>query len=122
MNLMNDSMRKYAKEKLGVAADATDEVIKKALGDALVEGKIDQAAWTELQGNKTPSAGTMLRTIIREEMGGRTHTVKARATTPNPMTALSGVRVVGRRKVRHDAGRGQAREDRPTRGLPRRRR
>jgi HK97 family phage major capsid protein len=65
MNL-NDAMRKYAKATLGLAADATDEQIKSALGAALMEQRIDQATWASLRENKEVSGRQLVQQIIGE--------------------------------------------------------
>jgi HK97 family phage major capsid protein len=48
------AMREFAQKTLGLKEDATDDQVKAALGQAMLEGKIDAAKLAELQGAKPP--------------------------------------------------------------------
>lgn len=91
MNL-TDAMRKYAKAQLGLAADATDEQIKAALGAALMEQRIDQATWASLRENKAVDG----RQIIEQLIDGRLKGFEDRLTALlRPAPAAAGTAAAG---------------------------
>jgi HK97 family phage major capsid protein len=52
---LTDALRKHAKDTYGVAADATDPVIQKALGDKLATGELTPDKYKELSASATTS-------------------------------------------------------------------
>lgn len=65
---LTEAMRRHAKAKGWVAADATDEQIKAVLGQKLFEGAISQAEWADLQANKAPDPRAVVTQIVGESL------------------------------------------------------
>jgi hypothetical protein len=60
---LTEALRQHAKEKCGVAADATDDIIQKALADKLAAGELGPADFARLS-EITSSANVSPITVV----------------------------------------------------------
>jgi HK97 family phage major capsid protein len=63
---LTDALRAHAKEHFGVADDAADEVVQKAIGDKLVSGDLTPADFARLSAAKAPSISDIISKSVAE--------------------------------------------------------
>jgi HK97 family phage major capsid protein len=68
MFTVTPKLKSYMVETHGVAADATDEVVNKAIADLLLEGKLDVAKVKELTKADAEDAQVKVKSIIADEL------------------------------------------------------
>lgn len=62
------AMKQWARANLGLPETASDADVRKALGDALVNGKIDTATWASLQANKQTDPRAIIGAVVDERL------------------------------------------------------
>lgn len=77
---LTDGLRKHAREKFAVAADASDDVIAKTIGDKIQSNELTPEQFVELSKEAAPKAEDLLTKKIREEVGPAVDAAFARFT------------------------------------------
>lgn len=103
---MNQKLKDYAIEKLGVAKDASDEEFTKAIADALVNGKLSQEDHAKMLGKtKAPTADEIsakLAESVSKSLGGHFDAL-LKALKPEPSDAEKKAKEEAEAKAKKEA-------------------
>jgi len=81
------ALKQYAQASLGVAADATDEVVTKAVSDAIANGTLEVSKFAELTKSVEPSAADAFKADILNSVKSMLSEFVKPAAAPAPIPA-----------------------------------